>query len=329
MINKQVNVYLIISLGSIGKRHLSNLKKLDKNAKIVILRHQKINDTSNENVIEVNQMEDALRFKPTVAIIASPAVFHIEQAITLLRHNIHLFIEKPLSHNLDNINLLQHIAEEKSLIVMIGYVLRFSPILIKVRLLLEESVIGNILSTSAHYGQYLPNWRPNQDYRQTVSAKKELGGGILLEISHEFDYLRWLFGNITSVVSNVTNTNVLDMNAEDKADILIEFNQGFFGSVHINCLEKKAYRAFSINGSNGNIFCDLNNGKIKIDCNESIEVLDFTQVESDIYLDELNCFLEGVKFNKRPPIGLDDGIEIVKIVEAIKRSSNTRQWVDL
>ena len=73
----------------------------------------------------------------------------------------------------------------------------------------------------------------------------------------------------------------------------------------------------------------MNNGKIKIDCNESIEVLDFTQVESDIYLDELNCFLECVKFNKRPPIGLDDGIEIVKIVEAIKRSSNTRQWVDL
>jgi len=324
-----INTYLIISLGSIGRRHLSNLRKLDKNAKIIILRHQKTNNTSDENVIEVNRMEDALSFKPTIAIIASPAVFHVEQALVLLRHNIHLFIEKPLSHNLGGLDQLQNFAKEKSLIVMIGYVLRFSPVLKKVKSLLEENLVGNILSVSAHYGQYLPNWRPKQDYQETVSAKKELGGGVLLEISHEFDYLCWLFGDITSVVSNVVNTNTLNMNAEDRADILIKFNQGFSGFVHLNCLEKKLYRVFSVNGSNGNIFCDFNNSEIKIDSNDRIESIDLSQDEGDIYLNELSCFLECVKSNKRPPISLKDGIKVMKIVEAVKLSSNARKWVDL
>ena len=261
----QKNTYLIISLGSIGIRHLENLQQLDSQAKIIVLRRQKSNKgIEHENVIEVSSIEDALNFKPTIAIIASPAVFHVEQALILLENNIHLFIEKPLSHNLNDLEKLQRTAKEKSLIVMVGYVLRFSPALKKVKSLLKDNVVGNIVNVSAHCGQYLPNWRVSVDYRKTVSAKKELGGGVLLELSHEFDYLRWLFGEAESVIANSTNSKVLEIDVEDKVDVLMDFDQGFSGYIHLNFLEKKVHRVLRINGLDGSISCDLVHGKINI-----------------------------------------------------------------
>jgi predicted dehydrogenase len=328
--DKQINVYLIISLGSIGKRHLFNLRQLDNQAKIIVLRHQKTNTSiDDKNVIEVSSMQDALDLNPTVAIIASPAVFHVEQALILLNHNIHLFIEKPLAHNLNSVEKLQRLAEEKSLIVMVGYVLRFSPALKKIKSLFDDGVIGSIINVSVHCGQYLPDWRPGQDYRQTVSARKELGGGVLLELSHEFDYLRWLFGDIDTVVANMVNTNTLEIDVEDRVDVLIKFSQGFSGLVHLNFLDKKAQRLLYINGLNGNISCDLINHKISIDIANDKTTLDLSQERNNLYLDELNCFLECVKHNSTPPIGISDGIEVVKIVEAIKQSSNTKKWVNI
>jgi len=324
----QVQIYLIIGLGSIGRRHLGNLRKIDRQAKIIVLRHKSINkNTKDINTVEVNSIEDALSYKPTVAIIASPAVFHIKQSLALLQCGIHLFIEKPLSHNLNGIESLQRIAKEKSLVVMVGYVLRFSLALNKVKSLLESGVLGSIVNVSAHCGQYLPDWRPGFNYRKTVSAKKELGGGVLLELSHEFDYLRWLFGDVDSVMSSVTNTNSLEIDTEDKVDALLRFDQGLIGAVHLNFLEKKANRVLRINGFNGSISCDLINGKIGINTTDNIEVIDLSEEGSDMYLEELSSFLNCVKFKRTPLVTLDDGVQAVKVVEAIKQSSNNKQWV--
>jgi len=330
MTNKRVNTYLVISLGSIGKRHLANLQQLDNQAKIIVLRHQKVNeDFGYSNVIEVNNMQDALNFKPTVAIIASPAVFHIEQALILLDHNIHLFIEKPLAQSLDDVKHLCCVAKEKSLVVMVGYVLRFSPMLKKIKSLLEMGEVGDIINISAHCGQYLPDWRPDQDYRQTVSAKKELGGGVLLELSHEFDYLRWMFGDINAVVSDVINTNTLEINVEDSVNVLMKFDQGFFGFVHLNFLEKKAHRTLTINGLNGNIYCDWVNHTIDINTINTKKTLDLSQDRNNLYLEELSYFLNCINSNKPSPITLDDGMEVIKIVESIKQSSNDKKWINI
>lgn len=323
-----MKVCLIISLGSIGKRHLKNLRKIDEHMKIVVLRRNASSKhTEEDSIVEVNTMRDALSYSPAMAIVASPAVFHVQQCLTLLQKGVHLFIEKPVSHNLARLDKLRDISEERSLVVMVGYVLRFSPVLKQVKSILESGMLGDIINISAHCGQYLPDWRPGVDYRYTVSAREELGGGASLELSHEFDYLYWLFGRIDKVNARTASTRILEINVEDKVDAILKFDQGFFGTVHLNFLEKRANRELRISGTNGSISCDLIERHIHIRTADRTNFLDLSKEKVDIYLDELSEFLNCTKSGRKPSVTLDDGIQAVKVVEAIKESSSTGQWV--
>ena len=218
---------LIVSLGSIGKRHLRNTRKLIPDAKIAVYRQY----TRDDKIIPKDadyiffHLDEAISFKPNVCIIASPASEHINNSKVFLDNGAHLFIEKPLATHSSDIKSFVNIAKSSSLFMMVGYVLRFLPALQKIRELLSNQIIGQVRTAHIQVGQYLPDWRPSQDYRKGVSAQASLGGGALLELSHELDYAVWLFGQPDSLQCSKAKLSDLDIDVEDYANVIFEYTK--------------------------------------------------------------------------------------------------------
>jgi len=239
---------LLVGLGSIGNRHLNNIKRLIPDVDLAILRSRK-GSGAVDGCTVVSSIEDALQFNPRAAVICSPSSFHLETAIRLAEAGVHLFIEKPLSNKVDGVEELAEIVFRKNIKVMVGYNLRFAPSLRRLKELLLRGDYGRAQCVSAEVGQYLPDWRPDTDYRDAVSAREDFGGGALLELSHELDYLSWLFGDAVYVSGQVCKVSDLEIDVEDLvlAHIGFEINgRRLPCSVQMDFLQRRPYRSCKI-----------------------------------------------------------------------------------
>ncbi len=326
--------YLIIGLGSIGRRHLRNVRALRPEAKIVLLRREESLAADEDKLADhiVTNIKSAIAHRPIAAIICNPAPFHLSVAMDLAEAGIHLLIEKPISHNLANVDGLIHYCKKKKLKLQTAYVLRYHPLIKMLKKKFDEKLIGQPISAVVECGQYLPQWRPEQDYRQSVSAKAGLGGGVLLELSHEFDYLRYLFGEVQSLSAHCFNSHSLEIDVEDVADLTLRFANTFTANVHLDFLQTKLHRSCKIMGDKGMLYLDL-----------AEQTLDFYDKEGQktplshlkdydrntMFIAELEDFLNTVAQNCDPTITGYDGLQAVRIVEAAKQSSKNKKEVTL
>ena len=324
-----VKVYLIIGMGSIGQRHLDNLREIEPDCQIVALRRQESASLADMVDFEVYSIEDALAFKPSVAIIASPASCHIETATMLAEYGVHLLIEKPLS--VDEAGVLQLLTsvQKHQVSLLVAYNFRFSLAAQKVKELLSGNRIGKVLSAQVDTGQYLPSWRPDSNYRYTVSAQACLGGGALLELSHEFDYLRWFLGEVREVFCLSKNTGALEIDVEDSADILLRTCDQVLVNVHIDFLQRRAKRQCKLIGSEGQIVWDAVKGEVRLwegECSEP-EIVRFNSARNDMYLEEMKHFLGCVDEQVLPVVDGLDALRTLRVVLAAKESAISGQVV--
>src|SRR3954469_18236676 len=184
---------LISGLGSIGRRHLRNLLRLGVGD---ILLHRTRPDPLEEapELPVFTDLARALAERPDVVIVSNPTAHHLRVAVPAAEAGCHLFIEKPLSHSWDGVEELLATIRGRKLIAMMGFDLRFEPGLRRIKGLLAGGAIGRVTAIQAQVGQYLPDWHPGEDYRRGVSARKETGGGVILDLIHELDYVTWLVG---------------------------------------------------------------------------------------------------------------------------------------
>jgi predicted dehydrogenase len=243
--------FLVCGYGSIAKRHIQNIRAIQSDARITVLRHAPGEETIQGVDRVVYSLADALRDNPRAALITNPASMHICTALALAEQGVHLFIEKPLSDRWDCVTELFDLCTKRKLVLLVGYQYRFYEPLIAVKQAIDEGLIGRILSIRAEVGQYLPDWRPGVDYRIGVSARSELGGGAIFELSHELDYVRWFGGDVKAVNALYNHISELDTNVEDLAEIILQFNSGAIGSIHLDFLQHQPYRMLKIIGQNG------------------------------------------------------------------------------
>ncbi|NVK31266.1 MAG: Gfo/Idh/MocA family oxidoreductase [Gammaproteobacteria bacterium] len=330
--------YLIVGFGSIGKRHLNNLRALQPDAKIVVMRRASQVSTQTE-VPEgadylVSTLEQALSFAPGAAIIANPAPFHVKIAQQLVEHDIHLLVEKPIAASLDGVEQLIATAQERSLILMTAYNFRFSEAAIRFRDCLLSGEIGKLLSVCVDTGQYLPNWRPDSDYRQGVSARKDLGGGVLLELSHELDYLRWIFGDVETVYARCAKSGELEIDpeVEESIDMLLGFKSGLSANVHIDFIQALPHRICKVIGARGTLVWDAVHHEVRINTLDEPQgrlLVAPNEQRNDMYLDEITHFIECIVSSKGPKVDGVDGLAALKIVLAAKRSAQTKQVITI
>jgi len=269
-VKKSISTVLIVGLGSIGKRHISIINSSFPNINIVVLRHKNCSEKEYGSLKIskcVTTLNDALKTNPQAAIIANPASKHTEIAKELASNGVDILVEKPISSNSKDAKELIETCEKNNTILMVGYNLRFLPSLIHFKQCIQSNLIGKIYSIRSEIGQYLPNWRLGFDYRHGVSAKKSLGGGVLLELSHEIDYLKWIFGSVNWVKAHISKQSGLDIDVEDSANIILGFKSNDVGeltaSLNMDFIRHDTTRKCFVIGEKGTLLWDGFLGKVK------------------------------------------------------------------
>jgi predicted dehydrogenase len=321
--------FLICGLGSIGRRHLQNLQALGQRD-IVLYRtgRSTLPEAELDGLPVESDLEAALaRWRPEAALVTNPTALHLEAAIPAARAGCHLLIEKPVSHRLEGLDALQQALAEGGGQVLVGYHFRHNPGLIQAREWLASGMIGRPLTARAHWGAYLPDWHPWEDYRSSYAAQGPLGGGVTLTLSHPFDYLRWFFGEVGSVWGEARRSGVLDLEVEDTAEAILDFANGTLASVHLDYLQRPAQHWLEIVGEGGTLGWDGLSGTVRGwsaaagEWQEQPAPQGFER--NTMFLDEMRHFLAVVRGEEPPLCTLEDGIRAVEIALAVRHSSGT------
>lgn len=328
---------LIVGLGSIGKRHLRLARHLLPNADIRVLRHNTVNEIPLHSNGLLTSISESVEFKPDIAVISNPAPFHVSIAKTLAENGAHLLIEKPLSDSPIGVAQLLKICKQRGLVLITGYNLRYLESVQYFRNSLLSGVAGKVMSIRCEIGQYLPSWRPDSDYRETVSAKRYLGGGVLLELSHELDYLRWIFGEVEWVQASLFKQSNLDIDVEDSAHITLAFrgdkyNHHLVGSVNLDFVRHDTTRICVAIGEKGSLRWDGLSGTVSWygeNAKEWIDVFRQKNQRDDSYLAEWKDLMESIVMAKTPLVSGEDGLKVLEIIEAVRNSAGSGKRVFL
>lgn len=332
--------FLIAGLGSIGRRHLHNLLALGERD-ILLYRtgHSTLPDDELAGLPVETDLEAALAHQPEAVIVSNPSSLHLEVALPAARAGCHLLLEKPISHSLERLDELQGALQVGGGQVLVGFQFRFHPGLRKAADLLSQEAIGRPLSARAHWGEYLPGWHPWEDYRQGYSARADMGGGVILTLSHPLDYLRWLFGEVEALWAFAGPLGELSLGVEDTAEIGLRFKSGMLGSLHLDYNQRPSAHYLEIVGTNGTIRWDNADGGVQLYRADrpqgEWEIFPVspgagrTFERNELFLAEMRHFLAVIRGEAQPLCTLDDGVQALRLALAAHRSAEERKLIDL
>ena len=329
---------LVIGIGHAGERHIKNLRTLG--VKDISVFDLNIDYFRPEHSSPPDQTPADNRFGYLVKkygvsfydpetfhedfdfwVIATPPAHHMRYAVMGLQHGSHLFIEKPVSHDMEYVDWLWQMAKNRDTVIHVGYQLRFNNGLKMIKDMIESDRVGKLCSINATFGQWLPDWHKDSDYHELYTGKASEGGGIILDASHELDYVRWLAGSdIARVQSQFTRASGLDIDVEDNADILFLFENGVTGNIHLDCINREYTRECTIIGTKGTIKWVYNAESLVITNGKNTQCIGVTQ--NNAYLDEMQAFLQCIKDSDYINRSLADGIYALKLAVKIKGGTN-------
>ena len=322
---------LIAGLGSIGRRHLRNLKALGE-TDILLYRshHATLPEDELAGIPVESDLRRALAQKPDAVIVANPTALHLDVAIPAAEAGCHLLLEKPISHSLEGVDALAAAAQKSGSRILVGFQFRFHPALRKTRELLQAGSIGRVLSVRAHWGEYLPNWHPWEDYKQGYAARPDLGGGVILTLSHPIDYLRWLCGDVESLWA-FTGTSGLGLSVEDMAEIGMKFCTQAIGSIHLDYNQRPPSHHLEVVGSQGTLRWDNGDGILHCYRVETNTLETFAPPDgferNVLFLEEMRHFLSVARGESEPICTLGDGKRALQIALAAMESGQSSQHI--
>lgn len=327
--------YLVIGCGSIGKRHIRNLKAIGietENITAIETRKDRQDEVKNLGVSKIYEnLDEALEGKKyDASIICSPTNLHTDQAIKLAENKINFIVEKPLCNNLNNVDKLVKLVEKNNLVVLVAYIFRFAPITKKVKEILEKNLIGKVLYARGEFSEYLPDWHPYEDYRSFYMAEKKQGGGSILDQSHIFDLVHYLLGNFKSVIGIVDKKSSLEVNADDVSELIVKLKNDIIVSLHTDIFGRGHKKFLEIKGEKGNIMWDFYENSVTVYNADTSSQTAFKKFDKDFnnsYIEELKHFNDCIKQNKKTIAGLEVGIDTMKLIEAAEKSSLEKKEV--
>lgn len=318
---------LFIGLGSIGQRHLRNLLQLGT-FEIYAYRVRSNPLPDEFEYINVNQVYDLGQLsmvKPDLCIIASPPTVQERVLPFVINAGCNFFIEKPIATMLDGLNNLLEKVEKQKLTTMVGYNLRYHPVYKKLTELLAGKIIGNIVSVRASVGQYLPDWHPSEDYRLGYSANQSLGGGVILDLIHEIDFVYSLFGEVVEVKAMISTKSSLEIDTENTSEILIKFRNGILGQIHLDYVQRKPMRNGIIIGDRGTVLYDLLENEVIVTNQDGVkEKYRYDFQRNDMYIKELKDFIQAIRTKTELPNNFKAGINVLKIALQAKSDASIK-----
>lgn len=288
---------MIFGAGSIGERHIQVLQSLGYN-NIYVYRKRNL-PLRQVDATEVKIFTDLSlidQINPVVAFITSPTAIHIDQALDCVKKGIHVLIEKPLSHTLQGIEELKDLAEKNNVLVQIGYMLRYHPVFLRLKSIIENNSYGKLQYFHTHWGEYLPHWHPWEDYKESYAARKELGGGVALTLSHDIDIVNWLLGERpVSYKVSVQEDKALKIDVESSADFICNYNGGASGNVHLSFAQKVPFRAYHFSFEEAFIRFNYLDKELIIETLNGKEIINYSDFErNDMFRDQTISFFNAI-----------------------------------
>jgi predicted dehydrogenase len=318
---------LVVGCGSIGRRHIRNLKSIGiKNFILCDTSEESLKEASIglENPVRTTKFKNALLQGPQAAVICTPSSLHLEMAYELASNGVHLLIEKPLSDTLEGIGELEKAIDERGIVAMMAMCYRFHPVFQQVKSLLASEVAGKVYHVNYFGGHYLPDWHPNADYRIEYAARKKLGGGVILTSIHGLDNIRWLFGEVEEAHAFVDKVSDLEMDVEDLATAIFRLRSGVYVNWQTDFLQRANQHRMVIAGSRGTIRADFLTGTVETYSTElgkwysgrvGFEV-------NDMYVAEARHFLGCIEKKIPPEADVRDGHKTLRLALEVKGSRN-------
>lgn len=330
---------LMIGLGSIGQRHLRNIRRLyGDSVEILAYRVRRLKTTFSDTMqirenVDLEQefglkvfteLDKALNEKPDVAFVCNVTSAHIPCAVAAAKAGCHIFLEKPISNSMDGVEDLAKIAAEKGLKVFLGFQNRYNPAIQAAKKYISDGTIGSIISVHSEVGERLTTMHSYEDYKTTYMARSDLGGGVILnQMIHEIDYLRYLFGDLhfINAVGSI-GKDALDIDVDDCCNALL--NAGSIPiSLHADFYQFPPNRFVKVVGSKGKLTADIISNNITVCVGDDVKTIDFKDfTRNDMFIDELKSFMNCIESNSEPEITLEDGIASLKIALAAKSAIN-------
>lgn len=283
-----------IGIGSIAKRHIKNLMKIadSSNTDIVIdavcrggkRRKESVFESIrkvSENIDDLNEIYDAV-------FITNPTQYHVDTLKEVTPYGKNFFIEKPIV-SLDKIEDAERYIEKKDSVYYVACPLRYNAVIQYIKNIIKKDKIISVRSISS---SYLPEWRPDQDYRETYSAHKSLGGGVSIDLIHEWDYLTYLFGFPDMVKCMKGKKSNLEIDSEDYAIYIAEYVDKIV-EVHLDYFGRKPIREIVLITDNDTIIGDILGNKVQF--LKSGKTVEFNEKRDDFQIRELKHFLRMIE----------------------------------
>jgi len=320
---------LVIGCGSIGMRHMRNLKSLgiDDLMAFDTVADRRERAQQECGARPFDSLDAAFQSGADVAFVTVPTHLHVPIALQAARAGCNLFIEKPLSHTEEGLSELIDAVQRDQLVTMVGCNMRFHPGPAKIKELLEQEVIGKILFARVHTGSYLPEWRPQEDYRKSYSANVAMGGGCLLDCIHEIDLARWYIGEVEDVFCAAGHLGSLEVDVEDVAALICRHAGGALSEIHLDYVQRTYERGCQIVCEQGSIFWDYNEEVVRwFDAKQDLWKT-FGQPKdwqaNRMYIDELKHFLGCVRTGSQSTLPVSDAVKVMRVVFAAKASAKS------
>lgn len=324
---------LVSGVGSVGERHIRNLLALGYHD-IAVHRSRALPfRTLDRDLTTFRDLEQALaEWRPEVVFVTGPTMTHLASATVAAQAGCHLFVEKPLTHSLHGIATLKAALRQTGKSLMVGYMLRFHPLLMQLKAWLDEGLIGQPLYWRSSWGEYLPDWHPWEDYRESYVARRDMGGGPALTLSHDLDLALWLFGEFAEAYALRMPESPLHLDFAPGLDFLLRHASGVASSVHLDLYQRPPQRVYELVGSRGRAAIDYQAGRLSLySYPDNDHVSDFGDAESEpqqvllptgwdrneMFLSELRYFFACLDQGVAPHPGLAEGAASAALAERL------------
>lgn len=251
---------LICGTGSIGRRHAAVIRALSPECEIVAWRSGKSGQIPTEGLFdrELYDADSVLAVDFDAVIICTPASTHIEYLSSLRRVHAPILLEKPLCSEAEMSSArAQLVSVSNDISISVGYMYRYDTCGLQVKQWLRQGVLGNLIDARFYCGSWLPDWRPMQDYRDSVSCKRSDGGGVLHELSHEIDLALWFLGDFNLEFAKIEQKSDLEIDVEDSVLLVGSSEMCSSTTIGLNFCSRPSRRFVNIRGSSGEIYWDL------------------------------------------------------------------------
>ena len=305
---------LVLGCGSAGGRHARLLAAAG--AAVSVYDPDPGRRRATAARIGATEVSDPGAFDFDGVVVASPTARHADQVRAALAGRAKVLVEKPMTVEPDEARALAGVGGDR---LAVAYNLRYHAPLRRLADVVASGVLGPVVSGRVWFGQWLPDWRPTEDYRLGYSARRELGGGILLDASHELDVVRWLFGSGPFEVlgAAVDRLGPLEIDVEDTVAALLRGPAGVLVTVSLDCLSRRYRRGVEVVGTEGTVRLDWARGVLEV---EGPAVLETTPADEPLeaaYAAQARAFLAWLADRGTMAVGAADGAEVVALAGAV------------